>query len=499
MQFHRPTVLKPEWLATGFLAFDFIIFSPPDTAGFFIARRGGTKMNEELMELFQNLSDSFHARRFADLRMSLLDMEPADIALFMENELEDTEQIMFFRMLPKEQASDVFIEIDSDTQEKLIKTFTDKELKAVIDDMFLDDTVDVIEEMPANVVKRILKNSDPENRKQINALLEYPDDSVGSIMTTEYISFSASFTVEEAFEKIRRIGLNKETIYTCYVTDRKKHLIGVVTVKDLLLADKQDVIENVMDTAVITVETNEDKEEAVLKFSKYDFIALPVIDKEGCLVGIVTVDDAVDVMQEEATEDIQKMAAITPNEKPYLKQSVFSIWKARVPWLIILMLSATFTSLVLTSFENDLFIASPVLYAFVPMLMGTAGNAGGQSSVTVIRAIALGDINFKDFFRVIWKELLASALLGLTIGAVCFGKLMLIDRIYNDITWQVATVISVVCFICIVMSKLVGCTLPLIAKKIKLDPAVMASPLMTTIVDVLTLIIYCSIAIAILA
>ena len=224
-------------------------------------------MNEELMELFQNLSDSFHARRFADLRMSLLDMEPADIALFMENELEDTEQIMFFRMLPKEQASDVFIEIDSDTQEKLIKTFTDKELKAVIDDMFLDDTVDVIEEMPANVVKRILKNSDPENRKQINALLEYPDDSVGSIMTTEYISFSASFTVEEAFEKIRRIGLNKETIYTCYVTDRKKHLIGVVTVKDLLLADKQDVIENVMDTAVITVETNEDKEEAVLKFS----------------------------------------------------------------------------------------------------------------------------------------------------------------------------------------------------------------------------------------
>ncbi|MBR5900500.1 MAG: magnesium transporter [Clostridia bacterium] len=456
-------------------------------------------MNEELMELFQNLSDSFHARRFADLRMSLLDMEPADIALFMENELEDTEQIMFFRMLPKEQASDVFIEIDSDTQEKLIKTFTDKELKAVIDDMFLDDTVDVIEEMPANVVKRILKNSDPENRKQINALLEYPDDSVGSIMTTEYISFSASFTVEEAFEKIRRIGLNKETIYTCYVTDRKKHLIGVVTVKDLLLADKQDVIENVMDTAVITVETNEDKEEAVLKFSKYDFIALPVIDKEGCLVGIVTVDDAVDVMQEEATEDIQKMAAITPNEKPYLKQSVFSVWKARVPWLIILMLSATFTSLVLTSFENDLFIASPVLYAFVPMLMGTAGNAGGQSSVTVIRAIALGDINFKDFFRVIWKELLASALLGLTIGAVCFGKLMLIDRIYNDITWQVATVISVVCFICIVMSKLVGCTLPLIAKKIKLDPAVMASPLMTTIVDVLTLIIYCSIAIAILA
>ncbi len=453
-------------------------------------------MNEELIAIFESLLQSYQQRRFADLRMTLLDMEPADIALFMENELDDTDKLKFFRMLPKEQASDVFIEIDTDTQEQLIKAFTDKELKAVIDDMFLDDTVDVIEEMPANVVKRILKNSDPENRKQINSLLEYPDDSVGSIMTTEYVSFSASFTVEEAFEKIRRIGLNKETIYTCYVTDRKKHLIGVVTVKDLLLAKKEDVIENIMDTAVITVETNEDKEQAVLKFSKYGFIALPVVDKEGCLVGIVTVDDAVDVMQEEATEDIQKMAAITPNEKPYLKQSAFSIWKARVPWLIILMLSATFTSLVLSGYESQL---KPVLYAFVPMLMGTAGNAGGQASVTVIRALALEEVTFKDFFRVVWKELVASVLLGLTVAIVCFGKLMLIDRIYDpSITWDIAGIISVVCFICVVLSKGVGCMLPMLAKKVKLDPAVMASPLMTTIVDVLTLIIYCSISIAIL-
>lgn len=452
-------------------------------------------MNEELTKLFEYLSDCIEERRFADLRMALLDTEPADIAIFMEERLDDKKQLMFFRMLPKEKASDVFIEIDTDTQENLIKAFTDKELKAVIDDMFLDDTVDIIEEMPANVVKRILKTSDPENRKQINELLEYPDDTAGSIMTTEYVSLSASFTVEQAFDKIRRIGINKETIYTCYVTDNKKHLIGVVTVRDLLLSQKTDLLEDIMDTNVITAETLEDKEEVVLKFSKYDFIALPVIDKEGCLVGIVTVDDAVDVMQEEATEDIQKMAAVLPTETPYLKQSPLSIWCARVPWLIILMISATFTSLVLTGFEGKL---NAVLYAFVPMLMGTAGNAGGQSSVTVIRAIALGDISFRDFFRVVWKEILASVLLGLTMAVICFAKLMLIDRLYNQITLTIALIISIVCFLCIVMSKVVGCMLPLLAKKCRLDPAVMASPLMTTIVDVLTLIIYCSISIAFL-
>ena len=456
-------------------------------------------MNEELQVLFEELSNSFHQRHFADLRISLLDMEPADIAQFIENELEEKEQLMFFRLLPKEQASDVFIEIDSDTQERLIKAFTDTELKAVIDDMFLDDTVDVIEEMPANVVKRILKNSDPENRKQINELLEYPDYSAGSIMTTEYISLSATFTVEEAFDKIRRTGLNKETIYTCYVTDRKKHLIGVVTVKDLLLSNKADLIENIMDSNVITAETLEDKEEVALKFSKYGFMALPVIDKEGCLVGIVTVDDAVDVIQEEATEDIQKMAAVLPNEKPYLKQTILSIWKARVPWLLLLMISATFTSMILAKYETKLtIIASGVLYAFVPMLMGTAGNAGNQTSVTIIRALALGDISFKDVFKVILKELFASFLIGLTVSVVCFLKLYFIDNLYSDITLEVSAIVSGVLLITIMMAKLVGCLLPLVAKKIKLDPAVVASPFMTTIVDVLSLIIYCSIAIAIL-
>ena len=453
-------------------------------------------MTEELELLHEKLSYCFDNRKFADLRITLLDMEPADIATFMNERLEDKDQLKFFRLLPKELASDVFIELDTDMQETLIKAFNDKELKAVIDDMFLDDTVDIIEEMPANVVMRILKNSDPENRKQINELLAYPDDTAGSIMTPEFVMLSSNMTVENAFDKIRRIGLNKETVYTCYVTDNKKKLLGVVTVKELLLADKQDIIENIMTTGVITIETLEDKEQVALKFSKYDFIALPVIDKEGCLVGIVTVDDAVDVIQEEATEDIHKMAAILPTEKPYLKQSVFSVWKARVPWLILLLITSTFTSLILSGYEERL---APVLYAFVPMLMGTAGNAGGQSSVTVIRAIAMGDVSFRDIFKVILKELLVSLAIGLTVGIVCFGKIMLIDRLYNEIDVWIALLISGVCVISIVMAKLVGCILPLIAKKCKLDPAVVASPLMTTIVDALALIIYCTISIAVFA
>jgi len=455
-------------------------------------------MTEKLTALYEKLTFCFETRKFADLRITLLDMEPLDIAQFLENNLDEKEQIVFFRLLPKELASDVFIEIDTDTQEDLIKHFTDKELKAVVDDMFIDDTVDIIEEMPANVVKRILKTSDPENRKQINELLSYPENSAGSIMTTEYVSFSASTSVEEAIGKIRRIGVNKETIYTCYVTDRKKHLVGVVTVKDLLLANNNELILNIMDTNVITANTLDEREDVAQTLAKYDFLALPVIDKEGCLVGIITVDDAVDVIQEEATEDIQKMAAILPNEKPYLKQSVWSIWKARIPWLLLLMISATFTSMILTSYETRLTTVSTVLYAFVPMLMGTAGNAGGQSSVTVIRALALDEIEFKDIFKVIWKELLASIFLGLAVAVVCFAKMMLIDNLYNPITWQIAAVVSIVLFATIVLAKLIGCILPLFAKKIKLDPAVMASPFITTIVDALSLIIYCSVAIAIL-
>lgn len=463
-------------------------------------------MTEELEQIYEKLASFFENRKFADLRITLLDMEPADIANFMEDNLDDTNQIVFFRLLPKELASDVFIEIDSDTQEHLIKTFTDKELKAVIDDMFLDDTVDIIEEMPANVVKRILKNSAPENRKQINELLEYPDDSAGSIMTTEYVSFSSNLTVEQAFDRIRKTGINKETVYTCYVTDTKKHLIGVVTVKHLLLADKTDIISDIMDDSVITVDTIEDKEDVALKFSKYDFLALPVVDKEGCIVGIVTVDDAVDVIQDEATEDIQKMAAILPTEKEYLKQNVFDIWRIRIPWLLLLMISATFTSLILSKYESKLLALSTgaVLYAFVPMLMDTAGNAGGQSSVTIIRSLALGDLEFKDIFKIIWKEIRVAILLALTVSIVCFLKIVLIDRLYNEglrdfkIALPIGGIVSGVLCLTIIMAKLVGCVLPLFAKKIKLDPAVVASPFITTIVDALSLIIYCSVSISLI-
>ncbi len=453
-------------------------------------------MNEELKEVFENLVELYKARKFADLKNALLDLECVDIAIFIEEEFdEEHDKVRVFRLLPKDIASDVFVEFDTDTQQMFIKAFTDKELKAVIQDMFLDDTVDIIEEMPANVVKRILQNTDPDERKVINELLEYPDDSAGSLMTPEFVSFSANTTVKQAFEKIRKTGLDKETIYTCYVTDNKKRLIGVITAKKLLLSNQDEVIENLMDTAVVSIDTLEDRESVALMFQKYDFLALPVIDKEGCIVGIITVDDAVDVIQEEATEDIQKMAAVLPNEKPYLKQSVFSIWKARIPWLLLLMLSATFTSMILSGYEAKL---SAVLYAFVPMLMGTAGNAGGQSSVTIIRALALEEVSLKDIFRIIWKELRSSIFLGLTVAVVCFAKMMLIDRLYNDITWTISLVVSGVLFIAIVLAKLIGCTLPLIAKKCKLDPAVMASPFITTIIDALTLIIYCAIAIAIL-
>jgi magnesium transporter len=366
--------------------------------------------------------------------------------------------------------------------------------------MFLDDTVDVIEEMPANVVKRILKNSDPENRKQINELLAYPEDSAGSIMTPEFITLSASMTVDMAFDKIRRTGMNKESIYTYYVTDRKKRLLGVVSARDLLLSDKKSLIESIMDTSVVTVTTLEDKEKVALKLSQYDFLSLPVIDKEGCIVGIVTVDDAVDVIQEEATEDIQKMAAVLPTEKPYLKLSPFRIWLSRVPWLLLLMFSATFTSLILSGYEESLaLISGGVLYAFVPMLTGTAGNAGGQTSVTVIRALALNEVDFKDVFRVILKELLSALLIGVTIAVACFLKLYFIDNLYSEVSVKVALIVSLVLLITIVMAKLVGCLLPILAKKCKLDPAVVASPFMTTIVDALALIIYCSVTVALLA
>lgn len=462
-------------------------------------------MNIEMQELYQQLGDLFKERRFTELRIKLLDMEAADIAIFIEEELDETQQLVFFRLLPKELASDVFVEIESDTQEKLIKAFTDRELKAVIDDMFLDDTVDIIDEMPANVVKRILTAADPDDRRTINELLEYPDDSAGSLMTPEFVSLSAVMSVQDAFDKIRRTGVNKETIYTCYVTDIKKRLVGVVTVKDLLLSDKQEIIENIMETSVITLETSEDKEDVALKFQKYGYLAFPVVDKEGCIVGIVTVDDAVDVLQEEATEDIQKMAAIIPNDRPYLKTNVIKIWLNRLPWLMVLMVSATFTGLILNTYEGRLRdlgsgLIGGLLIACVPMLMDTGGNAGSQASVTVIRGIALDEVAFKDLFRILWKELRIGLLLALSLSLVCFGKLLLVDNLIFGYayTLRVSFVISLSLAITIILAKLVGCALPLFAKKFKLDPAVVASPFITTIVDALSLILYCNLAIAML-
>ncbi len=452
-------------------------------------------MTEEMEIKFENLSYLFEKHEFTKLKSLFNDFEPIDLASFMENNLDDKEKIVFFRLLPKEVASSVFVELDADVKEDLIKAFSDSELKSVLQEMFLDDTVDVIEEMPANVVKRIIKASDVENRKIINELLNYPEDSAGSIMTTEYVSLSENLTTEEAIEKIRKVGVDKETIYTCYITDAKKHVVGVTTVKRLLLADKGEKVKDVMDSNVITASTIDDKENVALKLSKYNFLALPVIDKEGCLVGIVTVDDAVDVIKEEAEEDIQKMAAIVPSEKPYLKQSILSIWKARAPWLLLLLLASTFTSMILAHYEEKL---SLVLTAFIPMLMGAAGNAGGQTSVTIIRSIAMGEINFRDSFKVLLKEFLIGVCIGLSVGIVCFLKILLIDNLYNPIDVTTNLVVSSVCAISIILAKLVGCFLPIFAKQIKLDPAVVASPLMTTIVDVLSLVVYCSLAIAIL-
>lgn len=455
-------------------------------------------MDEELMNILESMQTLFETRKFNELKEELLKLEPQDIAIFMEDNLDDKDQILFFRLLPKEIASDVFVEISTELQEKLIKMFTDKELKEVIDDMFMDDTVDIIEEMPSNVVKRILKTASPEDRQIINQLLEYPEDSAGTVMTTEYVNLRSNMTVQESFDRIRKTGVNKETIYTCYVTDEKRKLLGIVSVKDLLLASKDDLIKDIMDTDIISVSTLTDKEEVALTFSKYDFLAVPVIDGEGCLVGIVTIDDAVDVIQEEATEDIQKMAAILPTtDKPYLQTSVLRIYLSRLPWLLILMVSATFTSMILSSFEAKLVGA---LYACIPMLMDTSGNSGNQASVTIIRSLALGEVQFKDYFKVLWKELRIAFMLGLSIALVCFAKLMLVDRyLYNpDITIMYALVIALSLFIAIFIAKIVGCTLPLLVKKCKLDPAVVASPFITTTVDALALLVYCSIAFTII-
>lgn len=451
--------------------------------------------SEELLreEYPNKLRKMLENHQFRELRGALLMLEPQDIAIVAE-EMEENEIVRLYRLLPKEEAAEVFVEMSPAHQEALIRMFTDNELRDVLEELYIDDTVDIIEEMPANVVKRILHNTDSESREAINTILRYPKDSAGSIMTTEYVRLGKDMTVGESFDRIRKEGVNKETIYTCYVTEKDRTLIGLVTVRDLLLSEKEAVIGDIMEKNVISVETGEDKETVAQTMAKYDFLAIPVTDKGGRLVGIVTYDDAADVIQDEVTEDIEKMAAIVPTDKPYLATGVFETWKKRIPWLLLLMISATFTSAILAHYEDALAVV-PILTIFVPMLMDTAGNAGSQASVTIIRGLSLGELHVNDVLRIIWKELRVAVLCGVSLGVVSFGKVILLD---GATVMQGVTVAVTLC-VTILAAKIVGCTLPLLAKKLKLDPAVMASPFITTIVDALSLLIYFAVATAVLA
>ena len=434
-------------------------------------------------------------KQFRRLKELLSDMNEVDIAEFMD-EVEPEQLIVVFRLLPKELAADVFTYLeDSEDQEKLIGALSDQELRAILDEMYLDDTVDIIEDMPANVVSRILRNTDAATRSQINQLLNYPADSAGSIMTTEFVYLHPDATVEESFARIRKVGVDKETIYTCYVT-RRRTLEGVVTVKSLLLSSSDTRIRDIMETNVLYVNTHDDKEDVAQMFAKYDLTALPVVDKENRLVGIITVDDAMDVIEEETTEDFEKMAAILPSDKPYLQTGVWETVKSRIPWLMLLMLSATFTGIIITSFESAL-AACVVLTSFIPMLSGTGGNSGSQSSVAVIRALSLDEVEFSDIISVVFKELRVAALCGLSLGGANFVKMLLVDRtlMHNpDVTIAVAAVVSATLVLTVICAKAVGCTLPMVAEKIGIDPAVMAAPFITTVVDALSLLIYFAIA-----
>lgn len=452
------------------------------------------ELEEDRDALVEKIEDLLSRKQYAPLRDLLLPLEAADIAALC-GELGEKVPLVF-RLLPKELAAEVFVELDSDQQELLIQSFSNTELKEVLDELYLDDTVDIVEEMPANVVKRILRHSDPEMRKSINEILKYPDDSTGSIMTTEFVDLKETMTVEDALKRIRRTGPDKETINICYVIDEQRHLIGVLSIRTLLLAEEDDIIGDIMERNFICVQTLDDQESTARALSKYDFLALPVVDTETRLVGIVTVDDAMDVLQEEVTEDIEKMAAILPSDKPYLKTGVWETWKARTPWLLVLMLSATFTGIILTHFESAL-MSCAILTSFVPMLSGTGGNSGTQASTAVIRALSLGEVHFSDVLRVLWKEFRVALSCGICLAAANFVKMLLVDRwlLQNPaVTPMVALVVCITLVGTVLCAKLVGCSLPLLAEKIGFDPAVMASPFISTIVDSISLLIYFQVA-----
>ncbi len=448
-------------------------------------------MTERFEIVETTIARMLEEKKYATVRDVLVTMNPADIAAVFD--LVDEDRLpLLFRLLPKELAAETFVEMEPDAQELLIKTFSDNELKEVVDELYVDDAAALVEEMPANVVKRILRQASPEMRKSINQILRYPENSAGSIMTTEYVSLRPNMTVEEAILRIRRQGFDKETIYTCYVT-RDRKLLGLVTVKDLLLAEDDEMrVSEIMLTNLIYVTTHTDQEEVAQMFSRYDFLALPVVDNESRMVGIVTFDDAMDVMQDEATEDIEMMGGMLPSEKTYLKSSVWELFRNRIPWLMLLMVSATFTGMIITAFEGAL-AAQVALTAFIPMLMGTGGNSGSQSSVTVIRALSLGELKFSDLPQVLWKEIRTSVLCGVILAAVCFGKIWLVDRLLlgnSDITLMVDLVVCLALLVTVIFAKLVGAVLPMAAKAVRLDPAVMASPFITTIVDALSLLVY---------
>jgi len=430
-------------------------------------------------------------KKYNTLRDILETMNPADIAAVFSS-LQEHKIPLMFRLLPKELAAETFVEMESEEQELLIRGFSDNELRDVLDELYVDDAAALVEEMPANVVRRILSNTDPEMRQSINQILQYPENSAGSLMTTEYVSLRADMTVGESILRIRRQGVDKETIYTCYVT-KDRTLLGLVTVKDLLLAEDDDIlVGDIMLTNLISVTTHTDQEEVARMFSKYNFLALPVVDKENRMVGIVTFDDAMDVIEEETTEDMELMGGMLPSEKTYLKSSIWELFKNRIPWLLLLMMSATFTGLIITSFEDAL-ATQVALTAFIPMLMGTGGNSGSQSSVTIIRALSLDELKFSDLPTVLWKEIRTSVLCGVVLAVVCFGKIWLVDRMLlgnPQITLAVDAVVCLALLVTVVAAKIVGAVLPMVAKVIKLDPAVMASPFITTIVDALSLLVY---------
>lgn len=438
--------------------------------------------------MFNKINELLENKLYMEARQEIAEMNPVDIAALIEEFPED-ERTKIFRLLPKSLAADVFSYLPIELEQDIIVALSDKEAGHILDNLNADDAADLIDEMPANVVKKLLANADPETRRDINHLLQYPDDSAGSIMTVEFMDLKESYTVEQSLRKIRLEGIDKETINTCYILNSHRRLLGAISLRRLLLSDPVEKMINIMEDHVISVSTQTDQEEVAQLFQKYDFTSIPVVDSENRLVGIITVDDIVDILQQEATEDIEKMAAITPTDKPYMKTGVFETWKKRIPWLLILMISATFTGRIISHYEAAL-ASYVVLTAFIPMLMDTGGNAGSQASVSIIRGLSLNEIDYSDTLKILFKELFVGILIGITLAAANFIKLLVIDRVS-------VTIAMVVCFtliVTVIFAKLVGCSLPVLAKRLGFDPAVMASPFITTIVDALSLMMYFKIA-----